>query len=508
MNEMNEINIDDIIKSYFDRDNVLIAHQINSYNYYMDTIIPSIISQYFPIEINFNDPQLAIHKIILNIQNLKIGKPISTENNGCSKLMTPNIARIKNNSYLAPLFVDFVSQITIKDGNNFVELKNKTIKNIIFGKIPIMVKSRYCILDKKDENECDYDLGGYFIINGNEKVIISQEKIASNLIQVFKNPKQTSKYSYLCEIRSLHEEIFGIPKISSIKITNKEGTYNNHIRILLPHMKSEIPIFILFRALGIESDKEIIYHIIDNNGSNLDNEILKVLNLSIIEASEIRTEQEAILYMIKYINNNNYYIQSDEKKINYMKECILKEYLNHLEDNNIKKAFFTGLMVNRLIKCVVKSTLPDDRDSYLNKRFETTGNLMGNLTYQCIYKITKDIKSYINKEVNSGLWVFNKNYEDIINEINIHKIIKSSYLENVLKGAMATGNWGLKINASRQGVSQVLNRLTYLSSISHLRRIQTPSDNTGKLIPPRKLTVHNGVIFVLVKHLKVKQLEL
>ena len=152
-----------------------------------------------------------------------------------------------------------------------------------------------------------------------------------------------------------------------------------------------------------------------------------------------------------------------------------------------KKIYFTGLMVNKLIKCYLGITPLDDRDSYINKRLETPGYLLGNLTYQCIHKITKDIKNFITKEVNGGLWNLNKQYNEIINEINIHKIIKASYLENILKGALATGNWGMKVNASKQGVSQVLNRLTYISSISHLRRIQTPSDNTGKLIPPRKL---------------------
>ena len=123
-----------------------------------------------------------------------------------------------------------------------------------------------------------------------------------------------------------------------------------------------------------------------------------------------------------------------------------------------------------------------DRDSYINKRFETPGFLLGNLTYQCVHKITKDIKNFITKEVNSGLWNLNKQYNQIVNEINIHKIIKPSYIENILKGALATGNWGMKVNASKQGVSQVLNRLTYISTLSHLRRVQTPTDNTGKLI--------------------------
>ena len=131
------------------------------------------------------------------------------------------MARIRNSTYLSPIIVDFVSKITIEEDETFIELNETIIPNIVIGKIPIMVYSKYCILNQKGmDDECCYDLGGYFIINGNEKVIISQEKIANNLIQVFKNPKNSSKYSHICETRSLDENIFGIPKVSSIKITN------------------------------------------------------------------------------------------------------------------------------------------------------------------------------------------------------------------------------------------------------------------------------------------------
>ena len=482
------LNTDEIIHNYFNGNNKLVEHQINSYNYFVDDILPQIISQYFPVTVPFSDSNCLISKIDLGVKNMKVGKPLLIENNGCSKLMTPHMARIRNSTYLAPVIIDFTSTITINENGVKVKLEDKVIPNIIIGKIPIMVKSKYCILNQKGyEDECLYDLGGYFIINGNEKVIISQEKVANNLMQVFKNPKNTSKYSHICETRSLDENKFGIPKVVSIKITNKTDIYNNHIRISLPHMKTEIPIFILFRAIGCITDKDIIYHIIDNNNSSVDKDILKILKLSIEEAFEIQTEAEAILYISKHINNNSYYTQNEEKKVNYVKDCILKEYLNHLGEDQNKKVFFTGLMVNKLIKCYLGIVPFDDRDSYINKRFETPGYLLGNLTYQCIHKITKDIKNFITKEVNSGLWNLNNQPNDIVNDINIHKLIKSSYIENILKGAMATGNWGMKVNASKQGVSQVLNRLTYPSTISHLRRVQTPSDNTGKLIPPRKL---------------------
>ena len=141
-----------------------------------------------------------------------------------------------------------------------------------------MVKSKYCILDSLSKNnECQYDPGGYFIINGNEKVIICQEKIVHNLIQIYKNNKLSNKYAYLCEIRFLDEKNFGIPKTVSLKITSKPNIYGNKFYILLPHMKNEIPIFVLFRALGYSTDKEIVYTILDNDNSKLDNEILKFI---------------------------------------------------------------------------------------------------------------------------------------------------------------------------------------------------------------------------------------
>ena len=483
---MENLSSDEIIKKYFDRKNFLISHQINSYDYFIDSILPNIISQMFPLTTNFNEKN-NINEIKISVTKINIEKPMSTENNGCSTIMTPNIARLKNESYSSPIFLDLEINVTVKENDSIIKLKPKEIKNVLIGKFPIMVKSKYCISQLKNNfDECKYDVGGYFIINGNEKVIISQERIANNIIQIYKNSKNITKYSYICEVRSLNENNFNIPKACSIKLTNKSNQYENSLVILLPHLKNEIPLLVLFRALGCISDKEIIFNIIDNDKSKLDEKIIKMLKKTIEDSSEICTQKEAFNYIVEKLPNT-YFSQSDDKKLEYVKKTVLKDYLNHLGEDNDKKVIYTGFMVNRLIKTFLDVIPQDDRDSYFSKRLDTCGYLLGSLTYQCFYKINKDIKNYLNKEVNSGVWNINNNYSEIINEININKIIKSSYLENVIKGAMATGNWGLKINSSKQGVSQVLNRLTFLSTLSHLRRVQTPCDSTGKLIEPRKL---------------------
>ena len=487
--------IDKVISAYFKKQNVLVDHQIGSYNDFIDNTLPKILSQSFPIRLNFNSDDSPVKSVMMNLTNIKVGIPICTENNGASTIMTPAIARNRNYTYSSSINVDIVVEITTNEDGLTVVNKQKIIKDVLLGKIPIVVGSKYCVTRSNSLDECKYDPGGYVIINGNEKVIIAQEKIAPNIIQVFQNPKQNTKYGYVCEIRSCPDDIYCHPKTLSLKITSKGDMFQNIIRVSVPHLRTEIPLFVLFRALGCNGDKDILYHIIDNDNSQIDNNLFKIIRASIIDSQDIKSQSDALKYMVKFINNTNYtnYQNADiDVKIKYIRNVLHNDVLPHLgneNSSNVKKCYFLGLMTNKLLKCYMGLSDTDDRDSYINKRIESCGHLIANLTYQCMNRITRDIKMYINKEVSSGSWNLTKDYNDIINEINICKIIKSSYLETVLKGAMATGNWGMKNNQNRQGVSQVLNRLTYMSTLSHLRRVATPIDNSGKLIPPRKL--HN-----------------
>ena len=481
-------NINDIIKQYFKKNNVLTNHQISSYDHLIDDILPNILSQYFPFTVENIE---NIHKLTIQIDKIHINKPTYTENNGCTNLMTPMIARLRNYTYSLSVIMDLKVTTFIKDNETIIELPPKVINNVLLGKIPIVVKSNYCVSKNNPTDECRFDPGGYVIINGNEKVLITQEKVTPNVVQVYNNPKQNTKYSLVTEIKSIPEGKFGIPKKLSVKITSKEDMYDNYIRVSIPHLKTEIPLFIVYKALGYESDKEICYTIIENNQTEMDHVFLKLLKNSIQEGSTIHTQMDAIAYLAKYINttNNTNYETDISVKINYIKNVVLSDILPHVGKNFVKKANFIGYMTNKLLRCFTGIISPDDRDSYENKRLDACGTLIGNLLFQTMNRISKEMKSNITKEITTGVWSLQNEYTEIINDINICKIIKSSYIETVLKGAMATGNWGLKNNINKQGVSQVLNRLTYMSTLSHLRRVATPIDSSGKLIPPRKL--HN-----------------
>ena len=219
-----------IIKSMLEQDKktYLIKHHLDSYNDFIETKIPEIISQNNPLSI-YHDYDMETNsykfEISMNFVNPKITKPYIIENDGSTKPMYPHDARFRNMSYSSSIFIDLEIEIWHNPTNEEKELIcKKEIKNINIGKIPIMVNSKYCLLkDYKHPEECENDLGGYFIINGNEKVIVGQDKIADNKVYVFLASKSSSKYSHLAEVKSCKDQGTNVAKNVSIKLLEKEN---------------------------------------------------------------------------------------------------------------------------------------------------------------------------------------------------------------------------------------------------------------------------------------------
>ena len=489
----------EVAKSYITEDNyrALIRHHIDSFNDFTDNKIEEIVKQTNPLLI-FNDyneeRNMYNHEININFGDIYFNSPIIYENNGSTKPMTPNEARLRNLTYSALLLIDITIDIYSNTNGNKVLIGTKKLKKVNIGKIPIMVKSNYCISknDISNNSECKYDLGGYYVINGNEKVIVGQEKIAEQKVYVFKASKTNSKYSHISEVKSVSKNGFNTPKSCSIKFTNKDILKGKTLKVTIPHCRVDIPLFILFRAFGIISDKHIIEHILFNLDENSDK--LDLLYNSIEEGSIITNQEDALDYILKYssILGQPKDIKLDrETKLKLYKEMMERDILSHVGPNFKKKALFLGFMVNKLLKCYFNEIPYDDRDSYCNKRVETSGYLMALLFRQYFTKMTKDMRNQIMKELNSNPWKNSKNMniESIINNNNLYKIIKSTTIESGIKYGLATGNWGIKSTNNKVGIAQVLNRLTYTATLSHLRRVNTPTEKTGKLVPPRKL--HN-----------------
>tara|TARA_B100000073_G_scaffold347948_1_gene364175 strand:- start:1879 stop:5394 length:3516 start_codon:yes stop_codon:yes gene_type:complete len=502
-----------IISSYFNGKHLerLVRHQIESYNKFINEDLNNTIDMFNPVTIHSEDDkdeETGKYKleIVITFDNLQLYRPQIHENNGATKIMFPQEARLRNFTYSSPMTLNVNIMIHRRYGENYdsVETLHKVLKKVHIGKIPIMLKSSICVLRQYKHlstdlvGECKFDPGGYFIIAGSEKTILAQERAAENLVMCFNILKNNNKWNWLAEVKSIPRNKCISPKQINMYIATKNNGAGHPIYIQIPRIKNPIPIFILFRALGIKSDKDICELIILNIEDKKMEKMLYGLRASIIDSNQYMSKEDCI----DYIESNAMFtpINMDKEegmkaKKNFTLNVLENDLFPHC-DTKIQKLYFLGYMTHKLLSTSFGWRKIDDRDSYCNKRLDLAGVLLNNLFRNYFNKLVKDMTKQVIREIKHGSWKSTNDYLNIINTTNIYKIIKSATIENGIKRALSTGDFGIKTTNSKNsnksnksGIAQVLSRLTYISSLSHLRRCNTPIDKSGKLIPPRKL--HN-----------------
>ena len=496
-----------IIESYFRGQHLerLVRHQLESYNNFVGYQISKTIEMFNPVHIVSEqdyDPNSKKYslEIFVTFENFHIYRPQIHENNGAIRLMFPQEARLRNFTYASSMTVDVNIKYVVRTGKELesTQIFYKTLPSIHIGKLPIMLKSNICVLNqyKHFENtqigECKFDAGGYFIINGSEKTVLGQERAAENKVYCFNVSKNNTKYTWIAEIKSVPDFKCISPKQINMMISSKNNGFGCPIFVQIPRVKQPIPLFVVFRALGVISDKEICEKVLLNIEKNENKKMLAALQASIIDANKYLSKEECIRYITGFAMYTPINMDREtgaKKKLEFTMDILNNDLFPHCH-NAIQKIYFLGYMANKLLQANFEMIKQDDRDSFLNKRIDLTGTLLNNLFRNYFNKLVKDMEKQVIREINTGSWKSKDDYENIINFTNICKIIKSTTIENGLKRALATGDFGIKhTNSNKVGVAQVLNRLTYVSSLSHARRISTPTDKSGKLIPPRKL--HN-----------------
>ena len=497
-----------LIEAYFKHKHLkqLVKHQLESYNYFVNNQIQQTIEMFNPLIIASEHDyikELNLYRLEIEItfDNFSIYRPQIYENNGSTKIMFPQEARLRNFSYSSAMTIDLNIKYVIRNGENYKNVLNyqKKIKNVHIGKLPIMLKSDLCVLNQykhlnhNETGECYMDPGGYFIINGSEKTCISQERAAENQIYCYNIEKNNNKWSWKAEMKCIPDWKCISPKQINILIASRNNGYGNALYLQIPRIRIPIPLFIMFRAFNIISDKEICELIMLNITKENMQKMLISLKASIIEANKVASQEAAIKYIVAnviYTPMNMDKETGSKKKHEFAIEVLNNDIFPHCKTEK-QKIYMLGYMTNILLQTSFGWLLESDRDSYINKRVDLTGPLLNNLLRNYFNKLVKDMKKQIIREINTGSWKSNDDYENIITKTNIYKIIKSTTIEQGIKRALATGDFGIKqINSNKVGVAQVLNRLTYLSSLSHLRRVNTPIDKSGKLVPPRRL--HNS----------------
>jgi len=441
----------------------------------------------------------------------KTGGIVSTEENGVidggaprKKKIQPVVRKQREHRKfeLVPSETRDIREETEKsmiEPNKQVELR--TFEKVFLGKFPIMIQSDFCILKnltpelRFSMGECTEDIGGYFIIDGKEKTVICHEKFADNMLYIRQiepddlntvegldmqaEVEANLKYLYSAEIKSVSENVSKPVRTLSVKIVapSKSFSYKN-IVVDIPNVRQPIPLFIVFRALGVISDKSIIEICLldlDTYESMLD-----LFIPSIHDAGSIMTQKQALEYIGLLTKG----------KKDYSALHILSDYfLPHIgETNFLEKAYYLGYIVFRLLSVYTGLEPPTDRDNYKYKRLELVGDLMSQLfreylsIEQNFIRIQYDSTLTLNKDMYSSN--LRRLIDTRFNELFNTK--ESRLLEDGFSKAFK-GNWGAKPNTKRIGVIQDLNRLSFNTYLSHLRKMSLPLDSSVKLVGPRVL---------------------
>ena len=518
MDKLNKDNISwNLIDKYFsDNPNNLVAHHLESYNIFCNSGINKIFHENNPIRfIEKEDEERNSEKrneCLLYLggtdgSRIYFGKPVIYDDTH-THYMYPNDARLRNMTYGTSIHYDVDIEFIYYVGEERIVHKEQ-LNKIYLGNFPIMVQSNMCILNKlaKDVRfnmgECRNDYGGYFIINGKEKVIIPQETFANNMIYVKKNSK-LDIYSYSAEIRSVSEDASKPIRTTAVKILSPSPSLsNNQIVVSVPNVRKPIPLFILMRALGVISDKAIIKTClldIKKNESYVD-----LFIPSVHDAGKIFTQETALDY-IKFFTKRG--------TISGVIEILSDYFLPNIgELNFLEKAYFIGLMVNKLLKVYTGEEKPTDRDNFAFKRVELSGSLIYDLFREYYLIQKKDIGRKIDEEYyyHKGNYKEDEESEKTRKEkrtgkdkgardvkrysensfidlimVNYKQLFKDRIVETGFKKAFK-GNWGSEAHTKRLGVIQDLNRLSWNTHISHLRKISLPLDASAKVVGPRLL---------------------
>ena len=480
-----------IIDKYFqDNPNCLVQHHLDSYNDFFNGGIKRILKEKNPIRImKKQDPRTHKFHLRCNLylggkegDKLYFGKPVIYDDKR-EHFMYPNEARLRNMTYGITVHYDVDVEFFIAGDDEEVSDEPShtvTLEKIFLGRFPIMIMSDLCILRgltpsvRFEMGECRNDYGGYFIVDGKEKCIVSQEKFADNMLYV--RDKINDLYSHGADIRSVSEDASKPIRTLGIRmVTPTPTSTNNQIVVNVPNVRKPVPLFILMRALGVESDKDIIEHCLLNLEKY--ETYMDLFIPSIHDAGKVFNQDVALKYIATLTKG---------KTVEHALEILTNYLLPHVGEMNFRdKAFFMGHMVLEMLQVVTKDKKPTDRDSFRFKRVELPGSLIYDLFKEYYTLQQRNIFQKIDKEYYYKQGIYSKNFIALI-ESNYKEFFGERVVEAGFRKAFK-GNWGAEAHTKRMGVVQDLNRLSYNSAISHLRKINLPLDASAKVIGPRLL---------------------
>ena len=435
----------ELIKKYFD-ENSLIQSDLNSFDNFLQKNLQKLVDEFSDIVPTIIPQEFENFKIKLN--KITVGRPEITEADGSKRNLYPGEARLRKITYSAPIFLEVSTYINDIQRENFKA-------NI--GRMPIMVKSKHCHLHglNKDDlikhGEDPNDPGGYFIMNGNERVLITVEDLASNKLFVKKTDIGPATHT-----AKLFSEYIGYRIPHTIE-KMKDGVINISFSRF-----SRVSFVAFIKALGVTKDQEIM-SLISPQGNLTDDILVNLYNLV-----DIKSKEEAIEYLAKKAG-----IQSEDKDTRIM-EMLDRYFLPHVgltSKDRLSKAYNLCKLIRRFLLISKMEIKTQDQDHYMNKRLKMSGDLLIDLFRVNLRSLVQDLLYNFQRLVKRGKFT------------SLKIVIREQLLTSRISGAMATGTW----SGGRVGISQNMDRTNFLASISHLQRVGSLLTSTQENFDARAL---------------------
>ncbi|MCW8965725.1 MAG: DNA-directed RNA polymerase subunit B'', partial [Candidatus Pacearchaeota archaeon] len=415
-----------IVQKYLE-DHSLVESNITSFNDFIENRMQEIVNE---ISNSINNEEFEI-----KLGKIEVSTPEMVEADGSSSKIMPSEARLRNLTYSAPISME----ITVKKDD---QIDSEVVE---IGKIPVMVKSKFCNTNglNKDELVENYndplDTGGYFIINGNERVMTMAEDLAENQPFIEKN----AKGQLMLRLFSLK----GTYRIPTTVTENKEGVFE----VSFSRFR-EVPAIVLLKALGITKESDIAKYI----GKETDSIIV-----NLYEFVNIANVEDAMMYIAEMLN-----LQGTKKEIlDRVKQRIDSYLFPHIgrdKSDRMKKAVTLCKFIKQYLIAKENPTLQTDKDHYSNKRVRLSGDLLSSLFRVNLGILIRDIQYSLQKSSKRKKF------------FSIKTIAKSTLFSHRVESAIATGSW----TGERSGVTQNMSKTNYLDTISQLQRVASmlPSD--------------------------------
>ena len=487
-----------ILDTYF-RDHLypFNKHHLDSFREFLRTHIPNTIRSYNPITMIKED---ATGEETLRVEvyvgdkggdKIFIERPTVLDADGKPMLLTPQEARLRDLTYAAHLFAD-VRIDYFKDGET--QPISKVFPMTFIGSIPLMLHSEPCVLHAQGSKvlqglgECSMDPGGYFIVDGKEKVIVSQERIATNRLFVKENDGD-DEVSISGTINCTSATNL-VPRTVTMQVLRKANPkeeirkVEGAILVSLPSINGYIPLGVLFRALGVESDRQMVELICGPLEGDIPVQFQDFIRPSLVHAAGIANGKDRGVYNItdalEYMRKRTTY-----DSVIQVRSILSQDLFPHLPENLAIKAIYLGYLVGQVMRTKLGLMRPSDRDSYIFKRVDISGFLLAQLFQQGYGSFRKHIRDTLDYEYHYSPWKNIGGVEELVRQENLMRIFPPGIVTDLFHRSLK-GNWGAEEDPE-QGKVQDLGRISYIGFLSHLRRVNMPLDRSIKLTSPHRL---------------------